>query len=158
MKETYRKRGRIVVGIALLQLIAALALMIAGILNEWLTSFQSNMIMGIGLLIYWVLSDIVEPRVAHRFDDITEAQRKAYPKYILWDFIGYAGIAYFLLGMGSTQSNSMIGAIAYAVSMKPKRGNQDIFWGRVIPEEEMEEDEQATVEEEPAAIGQQEEE
>lgn len=140
MKDVYRKRSHIVVAIALIQLIAALGLMIAGILNEWLTSFQSNLIMGGALLIYWILSDLVEPKVAHRFDEITKAQKEAYPKYIFWDFVGYAGIAYFLLGMGSTQSNSLIGAVAYALSMKPKRDNQDLFLGRTVPEEESEEE------------------
>lgn len=144
MNKVYRKRGHIVVGIALLQLIAALGVMIAGILNEWLTNFQSNLIMGGALLIYWILSDLVEPKVAHRFDEITKVQKEAYPKYIFWDFVGYAGIAYFLLEMGSTQSNSLIGAVAYALSMKPKRDNQDLFLGRTVPEEEMEEETKET--------------
>lgn len=151
MNEIYRKRGHIVVGIALFQLIAALALMTVGILNEWLSSMQSNLIMGGALFIYWILSDVVEPKAAHRFDDITEAQKAAYPKYIFWDFVGYAGIAYFLLGMGSAQSNSLVGAIAYVISMKPKRENQDLFLGRVVPEEEQIEEEQIKAEEQTEA-------
>ena len=45
------------------------------------------------------------------------------------------------------------GAIVYAVSMKPKRENQDIFLGRVVPEEEedSEETEEAAEEMEEAS-------
>lgn len=153
MEQVYRKRGRIVIGIALLQLFAALGVMIAGLFFEWFTGFQGNLVMGAGLAIYWILADIVEPRVAHRFDNITEVQKNAYTKYIFWDFLGYAGIAFFLFGMGSTQNNSLIGAIVYAVSMKPKRENQDIFLGRIVPEEEIEEAEEVAEEaQEPEAL------
>lgn len=145
MEKTYKTRGRIVMALSLLQLLAALALMILGIMNDSITDMQSNIIMGVALFLYWLLMDIVEPKVTHRFDDITPAQKAAYPKYILWDFAGYAGIAYFLLGMGTSQNNSLIGAIIYAVSMKPKRENQDIFLGRVVPEEEEDSDESEEV-------------
>ena len=160
MEKEYRKRGRIVVAIALLQLIGAVALMAFGAIKGFLTGTQGNFLIAGSLVLYWVLNDIVEPKVAHRFDNITQAQKDAYPKYILWDLVGYAGIAYFLLGMGSSQNGSLIGAIIYAVSMKPKRESQDIFWGRTVPEEEPdgETDEEASDEmpEEMTAIEQQE--
>lgn len=148
MEKKYKKQGTIVTVIALVQLVGALAIMIAGVMNKCITNLQSNILMGTALLLYWILMDVVEPRVAHRFDGITEAQKKAYPKYVLFDLLGFAGIAYFLLGMGSNQNGSIIGAVIYAVSLKPKQDNQKIFMGQVVPEEEPEEESlEASVEE-----------
>lgn len=158
MEKKYKKQGTIVTVIALVQLVGALAIMIAGVMNKSITNLQSNILMGAALLLYWILMDLVEPRVAHRFDDITEAQKQAYPKYVLFDLLGFAGIAYFLMGMGSNQNGSIIGAVIYAVSLKPKQENQKIFMGKIVPEEDTAEEE-AEVEipensgEEPAQIG-----
>lgn len=148
MEKKYKKQGTIVTVIALVQLVGALAIMIAGVMNKCITNLQSNILMGTALLLYWILMDVVEPRVAHRFDGITEAQKKAYPKYVLFDLLGFAGIAYFLLGMGYNQNGSIIGAVIYAVSLKPKQENQKIFMGQVVPQEEAEEEEIPDAEEE----------
>lgn len=162
MEENYKKKGHIVAGIALLQMIAALAILVFGTINKSITVVQSNVLMCGTLVIYWILMDVVEPRVAHRLDDIASFQKSAYLKYIFFDLLGYAGIAYFLLGMGSSQNNSLYGALVYAIAMKFKRDNQDIFLGKTVPGQETEEtDEEETDEEvigESAAIEQNEKE
>lgn len=141
MSETDKKKSRIIIIVALAQLVAALAIMIYGVLNHSLTNFQSNILMGGSLLIYWILADIAEPFLCHRFDGISQTQKESYVKYLLFDFAGYAGIAYFLLGMGSSQSGSILGAVVYAISIKPKQENQKIFYGEIQPEEAAEDEE-----------------
>lgn len=142
MSKEDKKKSRIITFVALAQMIVALAILVAGVLHKSITTMQGNLIMGGTLLIYWILMDIADPVLTHRFEGITQAQREAYPKYVLFDFVGYAGIAYFLLGMGSNQSGSIIGALIYAVTVKPKQENQKIFLGKEAPKQESEDGEE----------------
>lgn len=69
-----------------------------------------------------------------RFKDITQEQKTAYIKFLVLDFAGLAGIAYFLYSMGNAGGNGLVGAIIYVITMKPKRDSQDIFY-HGVPEE-----------------------
>lgn len=133
------------------ELIAALGIVAYGLLNGRMSGTTSNIVMGGALGLYWLLADIVEPFAVHRFDGITQAQKEAYVKYIILDLIGYAGIACFLFGVGGSGGNTgMLGAVVYVVVMKPKRQNQQIFYGIIDPEaeaQEKEEDSEAVEEE-----------
>lgn len=153
MEKNYKKQRMIITTVAIGQLIGALVLLILGVMNKKMTDLNSNILMGGTLLIYWILMDLAEPLLTHRLTGATKAQKDAYLKYVIFDFAGYAGIAYFLLGMGSNQSNGIIGAVVYAISMKPKQENFKIFRGEVVPEE-TEEEENAEGETEAGAEGQ----
>lgn len=141
MSKEDKTKSRIITIIALGQMIVALVILVVGVLHKNLTNLQSNLLMGGTLLLYWILMDIAEPVLTHKLESATQVQKSAYPKYVIFDFIGYAGIAYFLLGMGSNQSSSIIGAVIYAVSIKPKQENQKIFMGLESPKENTEESE-----------------
>lgn len=129
-----RKKRTVITAVALGQLIAAVGLMVYGTLAKSMTNAQSNVLIGVSLLIYWALTDIAEPIWLKRFEGITEQQKSAYFKFLLFDFAGLAGIAYFLFGLGSNGNSGILGAVVYAVSIKIKRDNQDIFYGIVTPE------------------------
>lgn len=121
------------------ELAGALAVVAYGLLKGNMTETTCNVIMGAALVLYWLLEDIAEPIAVHRFDGITQAQKEAYVKYILLDLVGFAGIACFLFGVGGSPSGSnsgILGAVVYVVVMKPKRQNQQIFYGHVDPEAE----------------------
>ncbi len=119
------------------ELAAALAIVAYGLLKGHMSGRTSNVIMGAALGIYWLLSDVAEPFAVHRFDGISQAQKEAYVKYILLDLVGFAGIACFLFGVGGNSSGGstgILGAVVYVVVMKPKRENQQIFYGHIDPE------------------------
>lgn len=149
-EKNYRKRGTILTIFSIGELVAALAVMSYCLLKGLLTSFQCNLLMGAALALYWVLMDVAEPIVLHRFENITQTQKEAYVKYIVFDAIGFAGIAYFLFGVGGGGSNSgILGAAIYVVAMRPKRESQKVFYGTVRPEEEQQnESEQGAPDEE----------
>lgn len=136
-EKKYRKRGIILTVFSIGELVAALAVMSYCLLKGLLTSFQCNLLMGTALALYWVLMDVAEPVALHRFENITLTQKEAYVKYILFDAIGFAGIAYFLFGVGGGGSNSgILGAAVYVVAMRPKRESQKVFYGTVQPDAE----------------------
>lgn len=148
-REINKKLSWFFTVIAIGELVAALGIVAYGLLKHHMDSRTSNIIMGGALALFWIISDVIEPFAVHRFDGITQAQKEAYVKYILLDLVGFAGIAYFLFGTGSSSSGSggLLGAVVYVVVMKPKKHNQQIFYGYIDPEAEaQEEDEDASEE------------
>lgn len=131
----------------LVVLALAVLAMSLGLIKGTITGKQANIIVGTGLAVFWLLSDIVEPFVCGRMQDTTLAQKEAYVKYIALDLIGYAGVMYFLMGVGGNgKSGGILGAVVFAVSMKPKRNQRDIFLG-IVTEEEKEEEHEEEAEE-----------
>ena len=136
----YKKIRTVIPIVGILILAGALAIMSLGLIKGFLTSMQGNIVMGVALVLFWVLTDIIEPVLTHRFDHITNEQRMEYYKFLIFDLAGYAGIAYFLFGVGQN-SGGILGAAVYVVSLKPKREARDIFYGVKKPEEEEESEE-----------------
>lgn len=81
------------------------------------------------LVIYWVLLDVVEPRLLHELDGISEDRKKAYYKYAGTDLVGYAGIAFFIFNIGNAGSVGLVGAVIYVLSISMKKKFRDEFTG-----------------------------
>lgn len=81
------------------------------------------------LVIYWVLLDVVEPRLLHELDGISEDRKKAYYKYAGTDLVGYAGIAFFIFNIGNAGSVGLVGAVIYVLSISLKKKFRDEFTG-----------------------------
>ena len=126
--EKDKKKRPWVTYLALAQLAIAVAIMTYGTFSKKLTGRQSDILITASLLIFWILTDIVEPVVMKRFAGITQEQKTAYMKFIALDFAGLAGIAYFLYSMGNAGGNGIVGAMIYVITMKPKRDSQDVFY------------------------------
>lgn len=95
-------------------------------LNE--TAFRSVIISF--LAVYWVLLDFIEPKLLHQFDGISGEQKGAYVKFVLSDFVGYAGVVMFVFSLDGANTNiGMIGAIIYLVMMGMKRKFKEQFLG-----------------------------
>lgn len=141
-----KQKKTLIMVIALGQLVLAVAVMIIGVMNKKISNLNSNILMSGSLFLYWLLMDVVDAIARHKLDGITPERRMAYYQYILLDFVGLAGIAVFLFGLGGGNSYSIIGAAIYAFTMKPKRDSQDVFYGVAKQEEEEEEQAQAAEE------------
>lgn len=77
------------------------------------------------LAVYWVIADILPVFWAKIFEEKNEMQKQAYYMYALIDFIGLAGLVYFVADLEST-----MGAIIYAASIFLKRNFKDKFEGK----------------------------
>lgn len=131
-----KQKKNLIMGIALAQLVAAVAIMIFGVLNKQMSTLQSNILMGGALFLYWFLMDVVDACARHQLDGISQERKSAYFRFAFLDFAGLAGIAIFLFSIGGGNSYGLFGAILYAFTMKPKRESQEIFYGKKKPEEE----------------------
>ncbi len=152
MEKNDKKRPWITY-LALGQLALAVVIMTYGTFSRKLTGHQPDILITVSLLIFWLMTDILEPVVMKRLADITAEQKTAYVKFILLDFAGLAGIAYFLYSMGNAGANGIVGAMVYVITMKPKRDNQNVFYHGVPekpeePQEEIQEEPQEKLQEE----------
>lgn len=103
------------------------------------------------LVIYWVLLDVVEPRLLHELDGISEDRKRAYYKYAGTDLVGYAGIAFFIFNIGNAGSVGLVGAVIYVLSISLKKKFRDEFSG-VNLQNEVEAQENAEAAENPQEI------
>lgn len=147
MEKNSKKRPWVTY-LALAQLALAVAIMTYGTFSRKLTGRQSDILITVSLLIFWLMTDILEPVVMKKFTGIAQEQKTAYVKFIVLDFVGLAGIAYFLYSMGNAGGNGIVGAMIYVITMKPKRDSQDIFYHGVPEEKEEAEQETETALEE----------
>lgn len=141
-REINKKLSLVFTILSIGELVVALAIVAYGLLKGHMTGMTFSLVMTGALVVYWILADVAEPFAVHRFDGITQAQKEAYVKYILLDLVGFAGVAYFLFGTGgntSSTNSGILGAVVYVVVMKPKRQNQQIFYGYVDPDVQEEE-------------------
>ena len=79
------------------------------------------------LVFYWILVDIIEPRLLHEFDQITPARKQLYYKYIGLDALGYLGLAFFLINIRNLNRGA-IGAAVYIVMLSLVRKAKKDFY------------------------------
>lgn len=96
----------------------------------------------VGLLLYWIVSDVLSVIWLKEFEGKTEEQKKSYYMYALFDAVGFAGLAYFIIDM-----DSMIGALIYIACLFTKKRFREDFKGTANEEEtETEENSEMTEE------------
>lgn len=130
MDKQEKRKIRKKITIASFSLLAAALLFLVFIA---LAKPATNMIFYVGislfLIVYWLLLDVIEPRMLHEFDGITSEQMSAYYKYAGADLIGYAGIAYFVFSIGGTGNSGLFGAVIYILCVSIKRKFKEQFEG-----------------------------
>ena len=108
--------------------------------NTNMTAFQ--VIMGVWLVCYVLLLDVLEPYLLKEFEDLTPERKTGYIKYLGTDIIGIGGLVLFVFMLGNPDGNStvgLVGAIVYAFSMRPRQTFRKEFLGlvdEVVQEEE----------------------
>ncbi len=71
------------------------------------------------VFLFWLLMDIIKPKLTGEFEGKTKEQMTAYWIYCALGFVGYAGLAYFAIA--AANSTGIYGAIAFAVTTMTKR-------------------------------------
>lgn len=150
MDEAQRKKisRRISTGSIVALIIVAVCLG-AGLMGGVLTPLMFNIGVGAFLFLYWLANDIVEAKLTRLLEGAALEQRKAYTKYVLFDAVGYIGLAYFAFSIGDNSAGGLFGVLVYAVTMSVKRKQREEFdylgkvaRGEIVPEEEKEEEEE----------------
>lgn len=127
-KEERRKIRKKVTMASIGLLLAVLAFLTYMIFVKQVSTVVFYGVIVVFLLAYWVLLDIVEPKLLREFDGKTDEQKSAYYKYAGADLLGYAGIAYFIFNIGNG-SSGFIGAVVYILCLSMKRKFREQFLG-----------------------------
>lgn len=150
-KEERRKIRKKITIASIVLLLAMVAFLIFVGFSKQVPQIVFYGAIAIFLVIYWVLLDVVEPRLLHELDGISEDRKRAYYKYAGTDLVGYAGIAFFIFNIGNAGSVGLVGAVIYVLSISLKKKFRDEFSG-VNLQNEVEAQENAEEAENPQEI------
>ena len=100
-----------------------------------------EILLGAFIIIYTLLTDVYEPRQLGMFENMTIGQREGLTKIVVTDIVGVGALIYWILGMSSEDSNSILPVVIYFLAMQMKRKFRLEFEG-TADDEETEEPEQ----------------
>ncbi len=137
--KLYRKKGKLLTWAAM----GVLVLVCAGILYFGFVAkyfgIGFSLFVSGGFLLFWLLLDVVRPKVAHDFDSKSDEQIRSYWKMAFCELGGYAGLVFFCLSM--ERSTSYYGLIAYVLCTSFKRRFLEEYrHGKVTADAETDED------------------
>ena len=90
-----------------------------------------EVLLGIFVVSYVVLNDIVEPKRLGMFENMTIGQRSGFMKILALDVIGIGALLYWIVGMGSKDntSGSIFPLLIYILTVQFKRKLRPEFEG-----------------------------
>ena len=120
MDEQTLKTRRNLIRIAFIVLLAVLVgfLLYSGLVVKKIT-MAYRVVLTAGVLIIFVLQNIVAPKALGEFEGKTASQMVAYRKMAALSFVGYLGLIYF--GVGVDRSTSFYGALVYLMATMFRR-------------------------------------
>ena len=134
-KDERRKIRKIITIASIVLLLAMVAFLIYVGFSKQVPQIVFYGAIAVFLVIYWVLLDVIEPRLLHDLDGISEDRKKAYYKYAGTDLVGYAGIAFFIFNIGNAGSVGLVGAVIYVLSISLKKKFRDEYTGANLQNE-----------------------
>ena len=107
-----------------------------GLATESINMLLFSLMLGGFVVIYLVLSDIVEPYRLGLLRELTQEKRSAFLKILLMDLIGGGALIYWIAGLGSeTGSDILIPFLIYFLTAQLKRKYRAEFDGSAAEEE-----------------------
>ena len=107
-----------------------------GLATESINMLLFSLMLGGFVVIYLVLSDIVEPYRLGLLRELTQEKRSAFLKILLMDLIGGGALIYWIAGLGSeTGSDILIPFLIYFLTVQLKRKYRAEFDGTAAEEE-----------------------
>lgn len=126
-EEKRQMRKKITIA-SLVFLVLVVAYLIYTIVSGNTNGTVFNIVVGAFFLIYWILLDILEPKLTGELENISPEQKNAFYKSVGLGFLGYAGLLYFLVGIG-TNNTGIFGVIVYALTIGAKRRAREGYLG-----------------------------
>ena len=111
-----------------------------GLITESISMRLFGIMLGGFVVVYIVLTDIVEPFRLGLFQDLARERRAGFLKMMLMDVIGAGALIYWIAGLGSESGNDiLIPFLIYFLTVQIKRKYRAEFEG-TVPEEKEEPD------------------
>lgn len=99
------------------------AYVIYGLVTKSINMLIFEVLLGAFVILYLVMTDVVEPWRLGMFQDLSEERRAGYVKMMLMDAVGAGALLYWIIGMNSeTGSNNILfPLLIYFLSSQIKR-------------------------------------
>lgn len=107
------------------------AYVIYGLVTKSINMLIFEVLLGAFVILYLVMTDVVEPWRLGMFQDLSEERRAGYVKMMLMDVVGAGALLYWIIGMNSeTGSNNILfPLLIYFLSSQIKRKYRAEFEG-----------------------------
>lgn len=130
MKAKKKAAQRMTTGIIIGMTVVVLGYVAYALVTKNINMQIFEVLLGIFVIGYLVLSDVVEPWLTGLLKDMTQMRKTAYLKILGLDVVGAGALLYWIVGMGSEAGNNLlIPVLVYFLANQMKRKLRPEFEG-----------------------------
>ena len=130
MKAKKKAAQRLTTGIIIGMTVIVLGYVAYGLVTKNINMQIFEVLLGIFVIGYLVLSDVVEPWLTGLLKDMTQMRKTAYLKILGLDVVGAGALLYWIVGMDSEAGNNLlIPVLVYFLANQMKRKLRPEFEG-----------------------------
>ena len=130
MKAKKKAAQRLTTGIIIGMTVIVLGYVAYALVTKNINMQIFEVLLGIFVIGYLVLSDVVEPWLTGLLKDMTQVRKTAYLKILGLDVVGAGALLYWIVGMGSEAGNNLlIPVLVYFLANQMKRKLRPEFEG-----------------------------
>ena len=130
MKAKKKAAQRLTTGIIIGMTVIVLGYVAYALVTKNINKQIFEVLLGIFVIGYLVLSDVVEPWLTGLLKDMTQMRKTAYLKILGLDVVGAGALLYWIVGMGSEAGNNLlIPVLVYFLANQMKRKLRPEFEG-----------------------------
>ena len=130
MKAKKKAAQRLTTGIIIGMTVIVLGYVAYALVTKNINMQIFEVLLGIFVIGYLVLSDVVEPWLTGLLKDMTQMRKTAYLKILGLDVVGAGALLYWIVGMGSEAGNNLlIPVLIYFLANQMKRKLRPEFEG-----------------------------
>ncbi len=130
MKAKKKAAQRLTTGIIIGMTVIVLGYVAYALVTKNINMQIFEVLLGIFVIGYLVLSDVVEPWLTGLLKNMTQMRRTAYLKILGLDVVGAGALLYWIVGMGSEAGNNLlIPVLVYFLANQMKRKLRPEFEG-----------------------------
>ena len=135
-RERQREVQKLTLAVLAVMTVIIIGYVAWGIAAKSMNIMVFGFLLGAFVIIYLVMSDIVEPYRLGLLRELTQEKRSAFLKILLMDLIGGGALIYWIAGLGSeTGSDILIPFLIYFLTAQLKRKYRAEFDGTAAEEE-----------------------
>ena len=108
MKAKKKAAQRLTTGIIIGMTVIVLGYVAYALVTKNINMQIFEVLLGIFVIGYLVLSDVVEPWLTGLLKDMTQMRKTAYLKILGLDVVGAGALLYWIVGMGSEAGNNLL--------------------------------------------------
>ena len=139
-KEQHKEVQKLTLAVLAVMTVIILGYVAYGLTTQSMNMLVFSVLLGGFVVIYLVLSDVVEPYRLGMLEDLAPERRTGFLKVLLMDLLGGGALIYWIAGLGSESGNDiLIPFLIYFLTAQLKRKYRAEFEGTAGEEDEEEE-------------------